>query len=83
MDKKTKTLLSLVMVFFIVIYTPLISLWTINSLFHVNIQYTFWTWLAMSWIHLIIFISRPVSTSTTIIYDKNIKDIYDKLDVKK
>lgn len=37
-------LVLLVIALFIV--GPLIGVWAINTLFHVNTAYTFWTWLA-------------------------------------
>jgi hypothetical protein len=29
-----------------IIVGPLIGVWAINTLFHTNTEYTFWTWLA-------------------------------------
>jgi len=31
---------------------PLISIWTLNTLFGLGIVYTFWTWLAMLCAHV-------------------------------
>lgn len=33
----------------LIIVGPLVSIWTLNTLFSLNIAYTFWTWLAMVW----------------------------------
>lgn len=50
----------------IIIYCPLISLWTLNTIFNLNIAYNIWTWLAMSWFHIIIIFIRSTSNNTTI-----------------
>lgn len=50
----------------VIVYAPLMSLWVFNTIFKLNLEYNFWTWLAMSWVHLIIFISRSTNTTTTI-----------------
>lgn len=47
------------------IYSPLISLWALETIFQLKITYSFWSWLAMTWVHLIIFLARS-STTTTI-----------------
>lgn len=31
----------------LLVFTPLLPLWAINTLFHTTIPYTFWTWLAV------------------------------------
>lgn len=38
----------------LVLIGPLISIWALNTLFGLGIAYTFWTWLAMAWIGLVI-----------------------------
>lgn len=51
----------------VVVYAPFMSLWTLETIFRLSIVYNFWSWLAMSWIHLVIFLARSSpSTSTTI-----------------
>lgn len=50
----------------VVVYAPLVSLWTLETIFGFKIVYNFWTWLAMSWIHLIIFLARSSSSTTTV-----------------
>jgi hypothetical protein len=32
------------------VFGPLISIWSLNTLFALGIEYTVWTWLAMVWI---------------------------------
>lgn len=34
----------------LIVVGPLISIWSLNTLFGLGIAYTFWTWLAMAWI---------------------------------
>lgn len=38
----------------IILLGPLISIWALNTVFGLDIAYTFWTWLAMAWIGLVI-----------------------------
>lgn len=34
---------------------PIISIWSLNTLFKLNIEYSFWTWLAFAWLQAICF----------------------------
>lgn len=34
-----------------VAFFPLVTIWSLNTLFGLSIDYTFWTWLAMIWLH--------------------------------
>ena len=34
----------------LVIVGPFITIWSLNTLFGLGIDYTVWTWLAMAWI---------------------------------
>ena len=34
---------------------PLITIWSLNTLFGLGIAYTFWTWLATAWLSLVTF----------------------------
>lgn len=61
----TRIGISILTVIGIVIYAPLISLWSLKTIFSFNIQYNFWSWAAMSWIHFILFLIR--SNPTTIV----------------
>ena len=38
----------------IAIFWPLASVWALNTLFHFNIPFTFWTWLA-AWVLIMTF----------------------------
>jgi len=40
----------------ILLLNPFITIWSLNTLFKTNIEYTGWTWLAMNWINFIVVI---------------------------
>lgn len=42
----------------IIVASPLITIWAVNTLFGLGVEYTFWTWLAMSWIYVLMFGGR-------------------------
>lgn len=58
--------LSLLLFIGIVVYAPFMSLWTLETVFQCKIIYNFWTWLGMTWLHIIIFFARPAPSSTII-----------------
>lgn len=37
----------------IIIATPLLTIWSINTLFGAEIPFTFYTWLAMTWLYAV------------------------------
>lgn len=39
----------------IVIVSPFITIWSLNTLFALGIGYTIWTWLAMVWLSMVTF----------------------------
>ena len=39
----------------LIILGPLVTIWSLNTLFNLNIDYTFYTWLAMAWLSLATF----------------------------
>ena len=43
-----------VLVLFIFIAGPFISIWALNALFGLGISYNFWAWLAMAWAMMVI-----------------------------
>ena len=43
-------LLILIFAILIIVFGPLVTIWSLNTLFHLNIEYSFWTWLAMAWL---------------------------------
>ena len=38
-----------------IIFGPLVTIWSFNTLFGLGIAYTFWTWLAMGWLSMVTF----------------------------
>ena len=54
----------------IIVYAPLMNLWALETIFQFKIIYSFWSWLAMSWFHLIIFLiillTKSSSSTTTV-----------------
>lgn len=46
----TKIVLLALLIIVLIIAGPLITIWSLNTLFGLGIAYTFWTWLAMAWI---------------------------------
>ena len=39
----------------ILILAPFVTIWSLNTLFALGIDYTFWTWLAMVWLSMVTF----------------------------
>lgn len=39
----------------LIVFSPLITIWALNTLFALNIAYTVWTWLATAWLSLVTF----------------------------
>jgi multidrug transporter EmrE-like cation transporter len=39
----------------LIVFSPLITLWALNTLFNLGIAYTIWTWLATAWLSLVTF----------------------------
>jgi hypothetical protein len=37
-----------------IVAVPLITIWSINTLFAVGIEYTAWTWLAVFWLQAVL-----------------------------
>ena len=50
----------IILILLLIIIGPVIGIWAINTLFHTNTAYTFWTWLA-SFLFFSLF--RGVTTS--------------------
>ena len=50
----TKIAVFVLFLIVLVLIGPLISIWALNTVFGLGIAYTFWTWLAMAWIGLVI-----------------------------
>ena len=48
-------LLVLVIVVLAAVFTPFMTIWSLNTLFpQLNIPMNFWTWLAMEWINFMV-----------------------------
>lgn len=39
----------------VIIFGPLINIWSLNTLFGLGIDYNFWTWFAMLWLSTVTF----------------------------
>lgn len=39
----------------LIVFTPWITIWALNTLFNLGIAYTFWTWLAAAWLSIVTF----------------------------
>jgi hypothetical protein len=45
----------IIVAIFLIIVGPLITIWSLNTLFGLGIAYTFWTWLATAWLSIVTF----------------------------
>lgn len=53
---RTGTFVGLViLLIFLIIVSPFLSIWSLNTLFNLGIDYTIWTWLAMAWLSTVTF----------------------------
>jgi hypothetical protein len=41
------------LILFLVVLGPLITIWSLNTLFDTGIPFTLWTWLAVFWLNLV------------------------------
>ena len=51
----SKLFLAILFIVFLVVIGPVATIWSLNTLFNLNIDYTFWTWLAVAWLSLATF----------------------------
>lgn len=52
----TATFLGLLILFVaLIVFGPLATIWSLNTLFGLEIAYNIWTWLAMAWLSLATF----------------------------
>jgi 5-bromo-4-chloroindolyl phosphate hydrolysis protein len=61
MDNTSKNVLVILwalLVLVIVIFAPLVSIWSINTIFNLNIVYSLSTWFASFWISAITLAAR-------------------------
>ena len=52
--KITGYLFVVVLVVLLIILGPLATIAALNTLFGLQIAYTFWTWLSVAWLHILI-----------------------------
>ena len=45
----------IILLILLIVFSPLITIWALNTLFALNIAYTIWTWLATAWLSLVTF----------------------------
>lgn len=45
----------IVLLILLIVFSPLITIWSLNTLFNLSIAYTIWTWLATAWLSLVTF----------------------------
>jgi hypothetical protein len=38
-----------------IVFGPLVTIWSLNTLFGMGIEYTLWTWLAAVWLSMVTF----------------------------
>lgn len=50
-----KIILWALLILVLIIISPIISIWALNTLFKLNIEFSFWTWLAVAWLQTICF----------------------------
>ena len=45
----------LVVIVALIVFGPLATIWSLNTLFGLGIEYSLWTWLAMVWLSTVTF----------------------------
>ena len=45
----------LLLAFFFLLISPFVTIWALNTLFALGIEYNIWTWLASAWIGVTMF----------------------------
>lgn len=45
----------IVVVLLVLVLAPFVTIWSLNTLFSVGIEYTLWTWLAAVWLSMVTF----------------------------
>lgn len=48
----------LVLALFLLLVSPFVTIWALNTLFALGIEYNVWTWLASAWFGLTVFGSK-------------------------
>lgn len=55
MSDGVKVVLLIALLVLVVIFAPLATIWSLNTLFGLAIAYDFWTWLAAVWLSSVTF----------------------------
>jgi multidrug transporter EmrE-like cation transporter len=55
MNDLIKIIGAIVLLILLIVFSPLITIWSLNTLFNLGIAYTIWTWLATAWLGLVTF----------------------------
>jgi len=58
-------LLTLIIIIAVVIFEPLLAIWSVNTLFHVGIEYTLATWFAAAVLSAILYGASSSSSSSS------------------
>lgn len=61
----TKAALGILALIAMVVYAPFGTIWMINQLTNIHVEYTIWTWLAAQWLHIIVYFFRSNTSTTT------------------
>lgn len=65
MNNTSKNVVALGIILVVVcllLLAPFISIWSVNTLFGVNIAYTFWTWMAAFWMQVVVIAPKIKQT---------------------
>ena len=55
MNELIKVILLVILLAIIIVFAPLATIWSLNVLFGMAIEYNFWTWLATVWLSSVTF----------------------------
>jgi len=55
MSKTVIGVLLVLALFAVLLLFPFLTIWSLNTLFGLGIDYTLWTWLAMVWLSMVTF----------------------------
>lgn len=50
-----KYLILILLLILVIVFAPLLTIWSLNTLFGLGIAYTFWTWAAVVWLQMVTF----------------------------
>lgn len=58
-----QTLALILVLIVVIVFAPLLTIWSLNTLFGLGIAYTFWTWLATVWLQMVTFGSMAATVN--------------------